>query len=62
MPGLRGRLVEFNGEHDHVHLLIEYPPKVAISKPVNSLKGVSARKLRDELRYWIDQHPMNGHL
>ncbi len=37
-------LVEFNGEHDHVHLLIEYPPKVAISKLVNSLKGVSARK------------------
>jgi putative transposase len=55
-------LVEFNGEHDHVHLLIEYPPKVAISKMVNSLKGVSARKLRDEYRYWINQHSMNGHL
>lgn len=55
-------LVEFNGEHDHVHLLIEYPPKVAISKLVNSLKGVSARKLRDEFRYWINQHSMNGHL
>jgi len=23
------QLVEFNGEHDHVHLLINYPPKVA---------------------------------
>lgn len=32
-------LVEFNGEHDHVHLLIEYPPKVQVSKLVNSLKG-----------------------
>ncbi len=29
---------------------------------VNSLKGVSARKLRDEFRYWINQHSMNGHL
>ena len=33
-------LVEFEGEGDHVHLLVEYPPKMAISKLVNSLKGV----------------------
>jgi putative transposase len=39
-------LVEFDGEHDHVHLLIEYPPKVSISKMVNSLKGVSSRLIR----------------
>ncbi len=38
----------FNGEHDHVHLLIHYPPKVAISKLVNSLKGVSSHYLRKE--------------
>lgn len=37
---------EFNGENDHVHLLINYPPKVSISKLVNSLKGVSSRRLR----------------
>jgi putative transposase len=36
-------LVEFEGEGDHVHLLIEYPPKLAVSKLVNSLKGVSSR-------------------
>jgi putative transposase len=35
-------LVEFDGEDDHVHLLVNYPPKVAISKLVNSLKGVSS--------------------
>ena len=39
-------LVEFDGEKDHVHLLINYPPKVSISKLVNSLKGVSSRILR----------------
>ena len=39
-------LVEFEGEGDHVHLLIEYPPKVAVSKLVNSLKGVSSRLIR----------------
>ena len=39
-------LIEANGEDDHVHLLIEYPPKVALSTLVNSLKGVSSRRLR----------------
>lgn len=38
-------LVEFNGEQDHVHLLVVYPPKVSISALVNSLKGVSSRLL-----------------
>ncbi|EFL18369.1 transposase IS200-family protein [Streptomyces sp. C] len=37
-------LVEFNGENNHVHLLVNFPPKVAVSKPVNSLKGVSSRR------------------
>ena len=42
------RLVEAHGEDDHVHLLVEYPPKVALSKLVNSLKGVSSRRLRQQ--------------
>ena len=41
-------LIEFNGEDDHVHLLINYPPKVAVSNLVNSLKGVSSRHLRKD--------------
>ncbi|MDV7087289.1 IS200/IS605 family transposase [Rhodococcus opacus] len=56
------RLVEFNGEGDNVHLLIEYPPTIQISKLVNSLKGVSARRLRDQYREWVNRHSMNGHL
>jgi putative transposase len=39
-------LVEFDGEDDHVHLLVNYPPKVAISNLVNNLKGVSSRLIR----------------
>ena len=39
-------LASFDGEGDHVHLLINYPPKVSISKLVNSLKGVSSRHIR----------------
>lgn len=50
-------IVEFDGEKDHVHLLLNYHPKVSISKLVNSLKGVSSRLLKQkhpELRqyYW----------
>ena len=41
-------LVEFDGEKDHVHLLVNYPPKISISKLVNSLKGVSSRLLRNK--------------
>ena len=39
-------LAEFNGESDHVHLLVNFPPKVSLSKLVNSLKGVSSRRLK----------------
>src|SRR6476620_11944602 len=38
-------LVEFDGEDDHVHLLVNYPPKVSVSALVNSLKGVSSRMI-----------------
>jgi REP element-mobilizing transposase RayT len=53
------QLVEMNGEAEHVHLLINYPPKHSISTLVNSLKGVSSRLLRIERpdiekRYWKD--------
>lgn len=40
------KLVEFDGEDDHVHLLVNYPPKVSVSKLVNSLKGVSSHLIR----------------
>lgn len=39
-------LVEFDGEKYHVHLLITYPPKVSISRLVNSPKGVLSRLIR----------------
>ena len=50
-------LEEFDGEDDHVHLLVKYPPKVSVSSLTNSLKGVSSRLLRKrfpelEKRYW----------
>ncbi len=46
-------LIEFDGENDHVHLLVNYPPKVSISKLVNSLKGVSSRLIKRDHREYI---------
>ena len=40
------RLVEMNGEDNHVHFLVEYPPTIQLSRLVNSLKGMSSRLLR----------------
>ena len=50
-------LIEMDGEDDHVHLLVNYPPTVPLTKLVNSLKGVSSRRLRQlhpglERRHW----------
>ena len=54
---LEASLIEMDGEQDHVHLLIEYPPKLSVSNLVNTLKGVSSRLLRKHLpifekHYW----------
>ena len=41
-------LAEFNGEDDHVHLLLALNPATQPSKLVNNLKTVSARLIRKE--------------
>ncbi len=38
------QILEISGEDEHVHALIEYPPKLSVSKIVNALKGVSSRR------------------
>ena len=47
-------LVELNHDKDHVHLVVEYPPKVSISDAANALKGnssfVARRDCKEELR------------
>ncbi|MBE5492921.1 hypothetical protein E3G44_000385 [Mycobacteroides abscessus] len=41
-------LREFHGATDHVRLLVDYPPRVPISRLVEKLKAASARQLRLE--------------
>ena len=52
-------LLACDGEADHLHAMIEYPPKVSISALVNALKGTSSRLLRKE-RPDIEHHYFDG--
>lgn len=51
------KLMACDGEADHLHLLVEFPPKLSVSAMVNAFKGTSSRRLRQErpdiaARYW----------
>ncbi|MER7693994.1 IS200/IS605 family transposase [Streptomyces sp. NPDC097610] len=54
-------LREFNGERDHAHLLIHYPPQVKLRALVGSLKGVSAHYLRKEFHDHIKRYLWADH-
>ena len=43
----RCQLLEFGGEADHVHLLVDIHPALNISVLINNLKTASARKTRN---------------
>ncbi len=55
-------LVEFNGEADHVHLLVAYPPTLAVSGLVQRLKGRTAYAVRREFTGACARARMRGHL
>lgn len=50
-----GKLIEFNGEQDHIHLLLALNPKVAPSTFVNNFKTVTSRLIRKEFGIYL-QH------
>ena len=48
-------VLEFGGEADHVHLLLNLNPTIQPSKLVNSLKTVTSRRLRAEFTEHLAQ-------
>ena len=42
------KLIEVNGEEDHLHLLFQYYPQMELPKFIGNLKSVSSRRLRKE--------------
>ena len=55
----RSELLEFNGESDHVHLLISSHPTVALSDLVANLKTVTSRRLRKDYEQHLRQYSGN---
>lgn len=49
------QLIEFNGEADHVHLLINFSPQVQLSKLIANLKTVSSRLLRKDFKVELER-------
>ncbi|AFZ37945.1 transposase IS200-family protein [Stanieria cyanosphaera PCC 7437] len=39
------KLIEFNGEADHIHVLISYPPHKLLSGLISNLKSTSCKNL-----------------
>ena len=54
-------LVEADGESDHLHLLIDYPPKVALSKLVGAIKTNTSRRIREHHYPEVDQALWGDH-
>jgi len=49
-------LTEFNGEPDHVHLLVDLAPDTLISQLVASLKSASSRIVRKEFALQVSKY------
>ena len=47
-------LEEYNGEADHLHLLLAIPPHVSVSKLVNSIKTATSRRIRIKYSTWLE--------
>jgi len=55
-------LLEFNGEYDHVHILISVPPKLSIAILVGKLKGKSSYFIRKEFWNQLKSKLWGNHL
>lgn len=51
----KSELIEFCGESDYVHLLIDISPDIAPSRLVNTLKTISSRMIRKEFAEHINK-------
>ena len=54
IPGVE--IDEINVQEDHVHMMVEIPPKYSVSEVVRILKGGSARVIRQRIKYLSKMH------
>ena len=58
MPGCK--IVEYNIQVDHIHMVMIIPPKYSVSDVIKRIKGVTARRLREKMEwlkkvYWSEK-------
>lgn len=41
-------IVEMNIQPDHVHMLVQLPPSIAVAQAIKLMKGGSSKKIREE--------------
>lgn len=49
------KMIEFNGEGNHIHLLFQYYPQMELPKFIGNIKSVSSRRIREEFEKEVDQ-------
>jgi len=49
------KLIEFNGEADHVHALLQYHPDLQLSILIGNIKSTTSRKLRLEFGEYLSR-------
>lgn len=52
----KGHIIEINYEGDHVHILLNLPPQIAISSAVCSLKTATSRMLKKEFKDYLSKY------
>lgn len=55
-------LIEFNGESDHVHLIVDYPPTLSVSNLVANLKATSSKTMWREFEEYLSKTYRTKHL
>lgn len=49
------KVIEFNGEDNHIHLLFQYYPQMELPKFIGNIKSVTSRRLRQEFPEQINK-------
>lgn len=55
------QILDIDGEDDHIHLVVDYPPKLSLSKLVMVLKANTAKKIREQRFDEVESVLMDDH-
>lgn len=56
VTGWNGELLEINHDYDHIHILINLPPKISPTNAVTSIKATTSRVLRRDFKEYLQNY------